>query len=164
MATNEAATFGSFSLEAAPDITLALPDSEQVRTLTAEVDALTDRLGHLTANDAHAASDEGLADAVKALKRLEDATENARKHVVQPVLDKRMRVGQKVGDLKRVRSSRRSISDEEGARAFCDRHGIDQAKVTRVRAVAFAVAVKEAGVSDEAEEFIEENTYTYYRR
>jgi len=105
-------------------------------------------------------ADEFLAEHTAALKRIENAAENARKNGYENELDDRVAAGEFVGPL-RKRSGRNTwVSDTEGAFAAVAAHGDDPLDVATV-----SIGDLRDVLGDRAAEaYIDESSYTYFVR
>lgn len=149
------------------DIDTDAPASEQF-DLTAgmdfqlspdEIEVLVSDLESAESFDTDNATDHRLADYVAALKRLENAAEEARKDVFEPALDDRVDVGQSVGPVQRLSGSSSYVQDAEGAFAAVADAGADPLAVADVK-----VGALRDVLGSQADEFVGQSEYSYYRR
>jgi hypothetical protein len=103
-----------------------------------------------------------LADYVAALKRLEDAVEDARKDVFEPALDERASPGERVGNLNHATGSNRYVADEDGAIEALRAHDVDPMDVASLKASDAADLLELVG--EDPDEYVEESEYDYWRR
>lgn len=128
------------------------PSPEDVEDLAAELEAAE-------AANTGEASEETLAEWVAALKRLEDAVEDARKNVFEQALDDHVEEGETVGALRKQSGTSRFVTDDAGAFEAVREAGHDPSQVAEVKASVLADVL-----GDDADEYVGESTYTYYRR
>lgn len=105
------------------------------------------------------AEDEYLARAVSALKRIENAAEEARKEIYEPELDERVNEGERVLDLTKVRGSSTFVTDDAEAFDAVLDAGHDPREVASVK----ASKLKEV-LGKDAEEYLGTSEYHYFRR
>jgi hypothetical protein len=125
-----------------------------------KLDAVAAALETIPDTDLSCHADEFLAEHTAALKRLENAAENARKNGYEDELDDRVKAGETVGPLRKQTGRNTWVSDTEGAFAAVADHGNDPLDVASV------------GIGDlrdvlgdrAAEEYIEASSYSYFVR
>jgi len=100
-----------------------------------------------------------LAEHVAALKCLENAAEDARKDGYEDELDDRIDVGESVGPLSKVSGSNTGVGDAADAFAAVADQGEDPLDVATVK-----ISALRDVLGREADEYIDEASYTYFRR
>ncbi|AWB28490.1 hypothetical protein [Halococcoides cellulosivorans] len=103
-----------------------------------------------------------LAKMRNALKRLEDAAQDARKGEIEPALDEEVDVGDNVGDVVRVTQSRSTVTDTEAALEMLEDADADPGDLMRIYVGRFRDAVN--GSDSDPSEVIEDEEYTCYHR
>lgn len=103
-------------------------------------------------------SDEGLAELIAALKRLENAAEDARDHL-EDALDDRTEPGDRVGDIQRIEGKNSYVTDAEGAFAAVADAGEDPLDVASVK-----IGDLRDVLGRRADEYLGSSSYSYWRR
>lgn len=132
---------------------------EEDGELTDDVKALTKALERLVPSDVSGLSDEDLGRLAGAIKELESVAEDARKEVAEAELSERVDVGSRAGPVSRHRGSRSYVTDDAGAFDAVLEAGHDPREVASVKA-----SVLQDVLGSEADEFLGESEYTYFRR
>lgn len=127
-----------------------------------EIAQFADELREAEAVDFDEMGNHELAAYVDAIKRLEDAAEEARKEFFEPALDDRVGVGQGIGNLRRVQRTNRFVTDDMAAIEAIEDAGGDPMSVASVKASDFRDVAKSLGINPD--EYLGETEYTYYRR
>lgn len=122
-----------------------------------EIKQLANRLGQAEGYDD--TDPEELAEYIDALKQLESVTEDARKNVFEPQLDRFVDVGDSVGNLTKQSGTHTWVNDTEGAFAAVSDAGCDPMDVADV-----SISDLRDVLGGRADAFIGEKTYEYYRR
>lgn len=102
---------------------------------------------------------EDLAELSAACKRLEDATEEARKDIFEDELGDRVDDGERVGPLSKQSGRNTWVTDDEGAFAAVAEAGEDPMDVASV-----SIGDLRDVLGEDASEFIGESEYSYFRR
>jgi len=124
-----------------------------------DIDDLATGLGEAEAFDADSADRETLAEYAAALKRLADASEDARKDVFESALSERTEDGETVGPVRKLSGRNTWVNDTEGAFAAVAEAGSDPLDVAKV-----SISDLRDVLGDEADTFIGESSYEYFRR
>lgn len=124
-----------------------------------DIDDLATGLAEAEAFDTDAADSETLAEYAAALKRLGDAAEDARKDVFEDALAERVEDGETVGPVRKLTGKNTWVADTEGAFAAVADAGKDPMDVATV-----SIGDLRDALGDEADEFIGESEYEYFRR
>lgn len=124
-----------------------------------EVSRVAGRLEQAEAVDPGELGTEELARWVSTLKLLEDAAEEARKSVFEPELDDRLSEGERVGDLAKRTGRSTWVEDDEAALEAARGAGADLHDVVSV-----SVSGLRDALGPEADEYIGESEYSYFRR
>lgn len=131
-------------------------------SFTLEAAQVRDMASHLEEAESYpaaSADSDTLAEFVSALKRLENAAEEARKDVFEAELSDRVDEGETVGDVRKTSGSNRYVTDHAAAFDAVLDAGEDPREVAKVSASNLADLL-----GDDADEFIGESSYHYFRR
>lgn len=109
--------------------------------------------------DADEADDETLAEFSAALKRLENAAEDARKETFEGELSGRVEDGETVGPLRKQTGRNTWVADTEGAFAAVSEAGEDPLDVAKV-----SISSLRDVLGSDADEYIGSSEYEYFRR
>lgn len=112
--------------------------------------------------DAENADDETLAEYSAALKRLENAAEDARKEVFEDELNARTEVNQEVGPVVKRQGSRSFVVDEAGAVEAIQDAGGNPLEAMTMKAAAAEEVLDALGL--DPEDYLGVNEYEYFRR
>jgi len=125
-----------------------------------KLEAVAAELEKVAGTDLSCHNPEFLAEHSAALKRLEDAAEEARKEGYEDELDDRVDEGETVGPLRKQSGRNTWITDTEGAFAAVAEAGEDPLDVAEVGIRDLRDVLGDAA----AEEFIDEASYEYFVR
>lgn len=124
-----------------------------------DINELASGLEQAEAFDADAEDGEMLAEYAAALKRLSDAAEDARKDVFEDELDDRVSDGERVGPLTKQSGRNTWVDDTEAAFAAVADEGADPMDVAKV-----SISDLRDVLGADADQYIGESEYTYFRR
>lgn len=127
-------------------------DPERLDTLAAELERAPDVAFDEWPSD-------HLAEFVAAAKRLENAVEDARKDHAEAELADRIDEGESVGPVRKQSGASTYVEDAEGAFAAVSEAGEDPLAVADVK-----VSALRDTLGDDADEYLGENSYSYFRR
>ena len=125
----------------------------------AQIRDMASHLGEAEAFDAESADEEDLAEYVAALKRLENAAEDARKDVFEDELHDRVEDGESVGPVVKQSGKNTWVLDDEAALAAVAEAGEDPLDVASV-----SIGDLRDVLGAQADEHIGESSYEYFRR
>jgi len=97
-----------------------------------------------------------------ALIDLENIAEEARNQVIEPKLDEKIDVGDRVAGVHRHSGERPTVTDNTAALEMLENAGVDPAEIVSIHPRQFIDAIDGTGINPSA--VIDHEEYTYYRR
>lgn len=129
-----------------------LLDPEKLHAVARELERVAD-------TDLACHADDFLAEHVAALKRLENAAEDARKAGYEDELSERVTDGERVGPVAKQTGTNTWVDDDEGALAAVADRGHDPLDVAKV-----SIGDLREVLGSEADEFLGASEYSFFRR